>query len=42
MDEVGEAIINGQSNAALDLSVFAAIGAAAIAVAYWQFARPDL
>jgi hypothetical protein len=38
----GAAVLNGQSNVALDLSVFAAIGAAAIAIAYWQFRRRDL
>lgn len=38
----GAAIVNGYSNTALDLSIFAAIGVAAIAVAYRQFGRRDL
>jgi hypothetical protein len=38
----GAALLNGRSNVGLDLSVFMAIGAAAIAVAYWQFGRRDL
>jgi hypothetical protein len=38
----GAAILRGTANAALDLSVLSGIGAAGIALAYWQFGRRDL
>ncbi len=38
----GPAIVNGQASTALDVSIFTAIGAGAIVMAYWQFRRRDL